>query len=86
VRVELRFVVTGTKRPASEVVGVVELRHGVAVPDEGAAKYLAGDMGIVIVKPGSHRRRLTFADGAEYLEALQYNLRGTYFWATAPMD
>jgi hypothetical protein len=85
-RVELRWAVRDADGPSFKVVGVVELRDGVAVPDQGAAQYLAGDLGIVIVKPGSPSRLLTFADGVQYLEALQFNLHGTYFWATAPMD
>ncbi len=65
------------------VVGVVELRDAVAVPDERARKILTT---LVVVVPGDPKRRLQFDDGETYLEALQHNLRGTYLWASAPID
>ncbi len=65
------------------LVGVVELRGGLAAPDEGARKFLNR---LAVVVPGEPRHRLRFEDGAAYLEALQHNLRGTYLWATAPLE
>ena len=65
------------------VVGVVQLRDGVAIADEHAAEFLNH---MVIVKPGQPSRRLEPTDGEEYLQALQHNLRGTYLWATAPLE
>lgn len=63
------------------LVGEVVLVGGRAVPDAGARICLKD---LVIVEPGNPRHRLTEEDGAAYLRALQYNLRGTYLWATAP--
>ena len=76
VRVKVEF------RDHKGLVGVVELRGGVAVADPGAASILAR---LRIVKPGNPSRRLFPTEGSEFLEALQHNLRGTYLWATAPM-
>ncbi len=59
---------------------------GVAVADEGAAKVLDH---MVIVKPrqpGEPSVRLLPEDGEDYLRALEYNLRGSYLWATSPTD
>lgn len=65
------------------LIGVVVLLEGRAVPDAGARAVLEG---LVVVEPGDPRHRLTYEDGAEYIEALQHNLRGTYVWATAPTE
>jgi hypothetical protein len=82
-RVEGRRRVRVEIRDHKGVVGVVQLRDGVAIADERAANILDH---MVIVKPGEPRTRLMPGDGEEYLEALQHNLRGTYLWATAPLE
>lgn len=41
---------------------------------------------MTVIVPGDPRRRLTYEDGIPYLEALQFNLRGSYFWATRPLE
>lgn len=64
------------------LVGTIELKDDVAVPDEGA-RPLVADLTVV---GGVPRRRLQFSDGLVYLEALQHNLRGTHLWATAPVE
>lgn len=61
-----------------EVSGIVELRDGVAAPDERARRFLDDH---VVVEPGNPSCRLRFEDGLDYLLALPYNLAGTYCWA-----
>lgn len=68
------------------VVGTLVLHGERAAPDEDARMVL--DWMTIVSRPTSTkpRRQLTYEDGAEYLEALAFNLHGTYLWATRPLD
>lgn len=68
------------------VVGTVVLHGDRAVPDEGARKLLDGVVVVSRRTASKPRRQLTYQDGREYLEALPHCLKGSYLWATLPMD
>ncbi|MGH2580665.1 MAG: hypothetical protein ACRDGP_07435 [Actinomycetota bacterium] len=70
-------------RDHSGIVGTVTLKDGVAVADASAIAFLED---LTVVEPGNPRPKLRPSDGKDYLEALPYALRGTYLWATAPME
>jgi hypothetical protein len=66
-----------------KTLGVVTLIGDKAVPDEGARAFLEH---IRVVQPGNPRQLLTYDDGISYLNALQHSIRGTYVWATSPLE
>ena len=74
----MRALICVLREAGREVTGSVELREGLAVPDEHARAFLEH---IPVVEPGNPSRPLTFEDGLDYLLALPYNLAGMYAWA-----
>ena len=72
-----------TKDAAPEVAGEATL------DDDGQVVFGPGLEKVarrVVVKPGQPDHRLVPEDGEEYLRALPFNWRGTYFWAQVVED